>query len=209
MKASITTPVARLVLGSLYKGDTEAMDGSPLINKKGEPYTNYWFNIAIPKGKETSWKETDWGKEIYAVGKAAFPNGQAERKSFSWKIIDGDSEEVSDKSISGKPPCKWEGYPSNWIMTLKTQLQFKKVDRTGQKELAEDQVINLGDFVQVNIEASTNNSTSSPGVYLTPKVVSYSAFGERIIVGVDPSECGFGEAPLPKGATEIDFLQGR
>lgn len=202
MKALITTPVARLVRGSLYERNSKAYDGSPQKNSKGEPYTNYWFDIAIPKGKESNWNETAWGKEIYAVAKANFLNGQTERKSFSWKIIDGDSDEIGDKSISGKPPCSFEGFQGSWIMRLKTLWDFGIYDRHGKNKLLEDQVINLGDWIQVNLEVSKNTG-ASPGIYLNPKVVSFSGFGDRIIVSIDPSECGFGEAPLPKGASEV------
>ena len=94
----ITTPVGRLVEGSLYKGNDRDADGNPLIYKSGknagQSRVDFYFAVAIPKGSETHWNQTEWGQVVENVAKAAFPKTY-QRHDFSWKITDGDSTVVN------------------------------------------------------------------------------------------------------------------
>ena len=94
-KVTITSPVGRYVQGSLYEPDTTDDDGNLLVFKKGadagKPRISFFFALAIPKNPgETHWNQTDWGKQIFAVGHAAHP-AVAQSPTFAWKIEDGDS----------------------------------------------------------------------------------------------------------------------
>jgi hypothetical protein len=160
-RIELLTPVGRLVQGSLYSGSTTDAENRPLIYKTGanagQPRTNFWFNVALKKGTEQHWNQTDWGLKIWNVGQAGFPQGQANSPTFAWKIIDGDSQ---IPNTQGKRPC------------------------------VED-----------------NKSTQQPGVYLNHSMVARSGFGQRIIAGIDPKEVGFGNSPLPMGASTIPVAQ--
>src|SRR5271168_601575 len=98
MSEIITTPPGRLVQGSLYKGNTVDADNQPLKFKSGknagQPRTDFYFAVAIPKKGETHWNQTTWGSVIANVGKTAFPKAY-QRQDFSWKITDGDSTVVN------------------------------------------------------------------------------------------------------------------
>ena len=53
---NFTTPVGRLVMGSLYDGQDTDAEGRPLVYKTGpdagKPRKNFFFGIAIQKGSD-------------------------------------------------------------------------------------------------------------------------------------------------------------
>ena len=67
--------------------------------------------------------------------------------------------------------------------------------------MTEPNAIQLGDYIQVYCYVEDNKSTQQPGVYLNPSMVARAGFGQRIIAGADPKAVGFGNAPLPAGAS--------
>jgi hypothetical protein len=204
---SLLTPCGRLVYGSLYRGDTTNYEGEPLIYKsgpdKGKPRLVYSFGLAIEKvAGQTHWNQTEWGAKIWQIGVAANPN--AERMPlFSWKIMDGD--DASEFTTKGEPRkvriCDREGHARHWILRLSSS--FIKTlyydDATKQaKPTSQENLINPGDYVQVYLSVSYNNS-QTPGVYLNPIGVCLRDTGVRIHTGVDLTSVGFG-AELPKNA---------
>ena len=199
---NFTTPVGRLVLGSLYVGQTQDAEGKPLVNKTGasagQPRVDYFFALAIPKGTETHWATTEWGKQIWEVGHKAFPNGQAQHPTFAWKIVDGDSQ-VPNKR--GRKPCDREGYRGNWVLHFSSGYAPKIFNANGTAPITERDAVKLGYFIQVAANVAGNGSQSQPGVYLNHLMVAFSAYGPEISLGPDPSAAGFGQAPLPAGAS--------
>ena len=109
-RVNITSPVGRIVLGSLYDPQDKDAEGKPLVTKSGpnagQPRVNYFFALAIPKAGEVHWSQTAWGQQIWAVGHAAFPQA-AQSPQFAWKIEDGDSQIPNRK---GRKPCDTEGH---------------------------------------------------------------------------------------------------
>jgi hypothetical protein len=202
MSETITTPVGRLVEGSLYKGNEFNAENQPLVFKTGknagQPRVDYYFALAIPKGNETHWNQTEWGKVIYNVGKVAFPKGQWERPDFSWKITDGDSTVLNK---ANRRPCDKEGFPGNWVLKFSRSFAPKIYNADGSQLITEENYVNLGDFMQVHALIAGNDSDKQPGVYLNHMMVAFSAYGERIVLGPDPKSVGFGNAPLPPGAS--------
>ena len=59
-RTNFTTPVGRLVMGSLYKAQDKDADGKPLLIKSGpnagQPKVQYFFALAVPKAPD----ETHW-----------------------------------------------------------------------------------------------------------------------------------------------------
>lgn len=199
-RTNFTTPVGRLLMGSLYKPQTTDADGKPLVVKSGpnagQSKVTYFFALGIPKGPERHWAETEWGAKIWAVGHAAFPK-EAQTPHFAWKIVDGDSQVPNKK---GNKPCDREGHRGNWVLHFASGFAPKIYNRDGTQAITEPEAVKLGYYVQVNGDVDGNGSSQNPGVFLNHNMVALAAYGEEIVVGPDPSAAGFGAAPLPAGA---------
>lgn len=201
---NITSPVGRIVAGDLYKPNTKAMDGSPLLVKTGanigQPRVDFYFALAIPKGTEKAWWDTTWGQQILAVGAASFPQAY-QRPDFAWKITDGDST-VPNKR--GKMPAKQEGYAGNWVLKFSGGFAPKifRVKGPNQVEaILEPNAVKCGYYVEVAFSVAGNNQANNPGVYLNHQMVALAGYGPEIFSGPDPESAGFGQAPLPPGAS--------
>ena len=198
-----TTPVGRIVGGSVGKGRTKTGDGKPLLIKTGknagQPGEQWYIGLAIPKGAEQHWASTAWGQQIWNVGHAAFP-GIASRPDFAWKVEDGDST-IPNKN--NKRPCDQTGYKGCWILHL---AQFYAIPACNYKETGKTPIepnsIKRGYYVQVVVDCRGNGSAQTPGVYLNPTLVDLTAFGEEIVAGPDADAAGFGQGiVLPPGAS--------
>lgn len=199
-KEPILTPVGRLVQGSLYEPQTTDAEGKPLAVKTGpnagQPRVEYYFAIAIAKGTEKHWSETDWGKIIQKVGQQGFPGGQSAHKAFAWKVKDGDNTDINK---AGKRDCDREGYPGHWVLNFSSGFAPQIVNEDGSKAITEPGLVYLGCFIQVFGNVSDNGSTQQPGVFLNHSTVAFAGFGNRITIGIDPKSIGFGKGPKPSG----------
>lgn len=203
-KLSLTSPVGRIVMGSLYTPSTTDAEGKPLIVKNGpnagQPRVSYWFHLAVQKNPgETHWSQTEWGKQIWAVGHAAFPNIAAS-PSFAWKVEDGDSQLPNKK---GRKPCDNEGYPGNWIIKLSAGFAPKvyQQEGVGFVQLVQKDFVKPGYFVEVNFTVEGNGSSQQAGVYLNHSLVCFRGYGQEIVTGPNVADAGFGKAPMPMGAS--------
>ena len=199
----IKTPIGRLVQGSLYRGSTKDRDGNTLVYKNGakvgQPRTSYYFALAIRKGTEQHWSQTPWGAVIYKVGVEAFPNVYQSR-NFAWKITDGDSVEPNTEGVR---PVDCQGFAGCWILRFSSSLTPQVCTAKGEEYITQENFVNLGDFVEVAATVAGNESSQQPGVYINGVCVAFRAYGERIVVGIDPASVGFGEEPLPAGASSV------
>jgi hypothetical protein len=200
----ILFPVGRLVGGSVSQGRSTDYEGRPIVYKSGDnigqPRTEWNFGVAFAKeAGHTHWANTAWGAIIWAAGHAAWPAGQGNAPGFSWKIQDGDSQVPNKK---GKKPCEAEGYPGHWVVWFGGSNPPKTFNRDGSSAIPPD-TIKAGYFIQVAGSVAGNKSTGNPGVYLNYNMVAYSAFGTEIQLGMDAASVGFGQAPLPAGASEV------
>jgi hypothetical protein len=208
-RTDLLTPIGRLVQGSLYEPKTTDAENKPLIYKTGpnagQPRVEYYFALAVPKGTEQHWNQTEWGGKIWAVGQAGFPNGQANSPAFAWKITDGDS---TIPNRVGKKPCDFEGYAGHWILKFSGGFAPNIYNADGTQQLLEPNHVNLGDYIQVYGNVADNESQQQPGVYLNHSMVAFAGYGTRIFMGADPKSVGFGNAPLPPGASATPLPQG-
>lgn len=199
-RQNFTTPVGRLLMGSLYKPQDKDADGKPLVIKSGpnagQPKVQFFFAVGIPKGAEQHWAQTEWGAKIWATGHAAFPK-EAQSPHFAWKIVDGDSQVPNKK---GTKPCERTGYPGHWVLSFTSGYAPKIYNEDGSKMIVEPDAVKLGYYVQVNGDVDGNGSTQNPGIFLNHNMVALSAYGEEIVVGPDATTVGFGQSPLPAGA---------
>lgn len=208
-RTDLLTPVGRLVGGSLYTGSDKDADGKPRVIKsgpnQGQPTTQFYFKIAIPKGPEQHWASTDWGAKIWAAGHAAFPV-QAQTPHFSWKVVDGDS---TVPNRNNNKPCDNEGFPGNWVLTFSSGFPPKVFNADGTQQITEVDAVKPGYFIQVFGSVDGNGSTQQPGVFLNHSMVAFAAYGPEINFGVPASAVGFGTGTaLPAGASAVPLSTG-
>ncbi len=200
---TLLSPVGRFVGGSLTKPQTTDAEGRPLVYKTGadagKPRVSYFVAIAIPKGAEQHWAQTEWGAIIWKTGHEAFPAGQADHPAFAWKVEDGDSQIPNKK---GNKNSDREGYKGCWIAKWSSSFAPKTFNRDGSQAVAAD-AIKPGYFIQISGAVEGNGSAQQPGVYLNHNMIALSAYGEEIEFGPDASEAGFGASPLPAGASAV------
>jgi hypothetical protein len=200
-RVELLTPVGRLVQGSLYEPQTTDAENRPLTVKTGvnagQHRVEFYFALAIAKGRETHWNQTEWGAKIWQTGQIGFPNGAANSPAFAWKIKDGDDTTMNKV---GRRPCDREGYPGHWVLNFASGFAPTIYSEDGTKQIPEVDFVKLGDYIQVYGSVADNGAIQQPGVYLNHSVVAFSRYGERIHTGVDPKAVGFGKSPIPSGA---------
>lgn len=202
-KINITSPVGRIVMGSLYDPSTTDAEGKPLVVKTGpnagQPRVNYFFALAIPKGAEPHWAHTAWGQQIWQVGNQAHPNA-AQSPAFAWKIEDGDSQIPNKK---GRKPVDNEGWRGHWILKFSGGFAPKvyQQEGAGYVQVMQKDFCKPGFFVEVAFSVEGNGSSSQPGVYLNHSMVCFRAYGTEITFGPDVASAGFGQSALPAGAS--------
>lgn len=200
---NLTTPVGRLIGGSLYEGRTTNYEGDPLVVKTGpnagQPRKDFSFGVAFPKTPGAAhWANEAWMSPVWALARAAFPQGEAQRPDFAWKITDGDSTIPNKK---GKKPCDNEGYKGNWVVWFSGGSAPRVCDAKGTTFLTDPDAVKPGYYVQVLGSVADNSPSKSPGLYWNHSIVAFSGFGEEIHFGPSLSEAGFGNAALPPGAS--------
>lgn len=196
--SEILFPCGRMIGGSVYKAQVETDNsGKPKLNTDGTPITSFTFGVAIPKGGESHWNQTQWGAKAWAIAQAAHPQQHA-FPSYAWKIKDGDSK-VPNRV--GKIPANSEGHAGNWIIWFKQSWAPKLVTEGGALVLIEPEAIMPGYFIEVFADVK-GNTGPTPGLYMNPIAVNRVAFGPRLITAsVDTASVGFGSSPIPAGAS--------
>jgi hypothetical protein len=214
LRKPFTIPPSRLVGGSLTDAKTMDAEGKPMVYKSGpkagQPRSTYDFAAAVPKAAgQTHWgiKPADWdtnpataglpywGEIVWNTGHGAFPQGQAQRPDFAWKITDGDST-IPNKR--GKKPCDQEGYRGCWVLWFSSEYAPRTFNSNGTAPI-DPATIKPGHFVQVAGTVDTNASDNQPGVYLNHSLVAHAGFGPEIYFGPDPTQAGFGRGGAPAG----------
>ena len=201
-KTYIVLPVGRLVQGSLYQGSSTNTQGQPLFFKSGpkagQPRTDYFFAVAIPKGGEQDWRQTPWGATIASIGQTAWPAGQFNNPNFSWKVINGDD---STPDQNGTPWSSKAGFPGHWVVRCSGGYAptVVKLENGDVKHWTQEGAVNLGDYIQVQISVGSNENTQKPGLYINHHAACFIGYGERIEYKPDLSQVGFGTGPMPAG----------
>lgn len=203
-KVEITSPVGRLVDGSLYEPQTKDAEGKPLVIKTGpnagQPRVSFYFALAVPKAPgETHFAQTAWGAKMWQVGHQAFPQA-AQSPAFAWKVEDGDSQIPNKK---GRKNCDREGYPGNWIIKFSGGFPPKCYQQEGGAlvQIMQPNVIKPGYYVEVAFSVDGNGSASQPGIYVNHSMVCLRGYGQEIVFGPDVNSVGFGQSALPVGAS--------
>jgi hypothetical protein len=206
-KIDILTPVGRLVAGDVFKANTVDPQGRPLTIKSGpnagQPRTEYYFAIAIPKTDPTY--NTEVLAKLQAAAKAGFPtmfdaNGQCVRPDFAWKVVDGDSNVPNQNNTI---PSTKEGYPGHWVLSFKGGFAPKAYTKGGEAVITDPEQLKRGYYIRVYGSVAANGDMQKPGVFLNPNMVELVGYGDEINSGPDGAAV-FGGAPvanLPAGAS--------
>ena len=199
MAINFTTPVGRIVQGELWKPQEQKdQKGVVKLGPDMKPQVDYYFALAIAKEPgHTHWAQTAWGRQVWDEGNRAHPNF-APHPNFSWKIEDGDSVIPNKK---GKKNCDREGFPGNWILKLRSGFAIPTYNANGSETMPPE-AFKTGHYAQVLVSVK-GNTGDTPGVYLNPVMVALSGYGIEISNAPDASEAGFGQAPLPAGASAV------
>ncbi len=218
-RINCSTGTGRLVEGSLYRGQDTDLDGKKLIDKDGVPYQLFYVALAVRKKPgETSWKQTKWGQEIYAMADNSFRDIKVlESPSFAWKIEDGDDDKLFNNRNQPRKRAnkEKEGFAGCWILKFNTRYKPTIHRWNDQKTLVipfnEEEAIQLGSYVQINFSAIGNDQIKSPGIFLSHEKVCYIQAGPLIKFALDANEVGFTYEPAEGGLDEPqapgDFTQ--
>lgn len=208
-KVELLTPVGRLVQGSLYEPQTTDAEGKPLTIRSGvnagQPRVDFYFGLAIEKGSEAHWNQTEWGAKIWQVGHVGFPNGQTNSPHFAWKVQDGDN---TTPNRVGRRNCDREGYPHHWVLNFSSGFASTIYNEDGTKQILEKDFVHLGDYIQVYGNVADNGAIQQPGIFLNHQMIAFAGHGQRIILGADPKSVGFGKSPKPSGVLSTPPASG-
>lgn len=200
---NITFPVGRIVEGSVWKTNTTDLQGRPLTVKSGpnagQPKIEFYFGVAIPKGGEQHWNQTDWGQKIWAAGQRDFPQHH-QLPHFAWKVVDGDSTLLNQNNVR---PCDKEGFKGHWVVKFKGGFAPKLYNANGTAVIEDPESIKCGHYVQVNANITGNRDQFKPGLFINPGMVAHSGYGPEISQGPNPTAVGFGQGPAPAGMSAI------
>lgn len=205
--SDFTTPVGRLVGGSLYeRKKNKQVPGQPFDPNKVMPFD---IGVALPKTKAHWRDEPGWGQTIYRVACEAFGAAVVDHPSFASKITDGDSATAA--SAGGKAPRDNPNYVGHWILWFSGQNAPTIYNANGTAVIAEQGVVKPGYYIQVFGNAKGNGNLpgnagqKKSGVYLNHTYVAFAGKGEEIVYAPDVSVAGFGRGTaLPPGALPPD-----
>lgn len=152
---TITTPVGRLVSGSLTIPQTHDYEGNLKVVKSGanagQARPTFDFCVAFPKTPGvTDWKQdpalglVDGQQAAWLQAISAFGAAQDQlhvRHDFSWKIHDGDSTIPNRKQNRN---CDKEGWPGHWVVAFSNSGVPKCLDYLNSKGDALDGEMKIG-----------------------------------------------------------------
>lgn len=209
-KTRFTSPVGRLVQGSVDEPQTKDAQGNPRVIKTGpnagQPNPQYFIAVAFPKADPQGEFAAFW-QVLLAQAAADFPNlfpqgpaGACVHPNFSFKYIDGDGRDQN-----GKPNAEKEGFAGHHVIRFASSYPprcFHAGRYAAHEQIQEKGAIKRGYFVRVNGSVEGNGNAQRPGLYVNLDMVELSAYGPEIVSGPDASQAfGAGPAALPAGAT--------
>ena len=146
----ILTPVGRIVQGDVFKGHDKDMDGNPLTDKQGNPRQSFFIALAISKQDPAVQPLL---AQMQQEANASWPQGQAQRPDFAFKMLDGDAPANKDK----------EGFAGHYILRFNSSFAPKCYSKGGQEVITDPNAIKRGYYVRVFGQYKSNQSNVSPG----------------------------------------------
>ena len=215
-----TSPVGRMVFGSVWEGSTTDSDGKQRVVKSGpnagKPATVWSWGVAFPKVMANGGGNLEYNelyKLIHAAGRAGYPqfyngpvdpitgvSGLTPGVTFATKIKDGDGFDTK-----GKPNNQKEGWAGNWVVVFSSQFAPRVFDiNVGldpTQQLQDKTRVLPGDYVAINGTVEANVGAQTPGVYVNGNMVCFVGGGPRIVSGPKADEAfkGVMAGALPPG----------
>lgn len=194
MARKLTTPIMRMVQGSMQMRQARDDDNNPKFDDDGKPVMVWFFAGAIAKDNP------EWGPfwgEMYTEARTSFPHlcnaaGEITHPKFSWKYQDGDGVDKNGKSVADKP-----GFAGHHIIKFSTQIEPKCFPANDLSTMAQLQdphkIIKPGHYIRVRVFCNGNGVDTSkgsrvPGLYMNPEIILHEGYGPEIITGEDPKE---------------------
>lgn len=228
-KTRFTTPVMRMVQGSVDEAQTKDQQGNPRVIKSGpnagQPNPQFFLAGAVAKN-DPAWPPfwellcrqafADFPNLfphgidaiIQAGGPQAWftqpPQGHAQpwvmHPLFSFKVADGDGLDQNGKSNASK-----EGFAGHWVVRCGSAYPprcFHAGRYAAHEQIQEKGAIKRGYFIRVNGTTEGNGNAQRPGLYVNLDMVELAAYGPEIVSGPDAADAfGSGPAALPPGAS--------
>lgn len=202
-KTRFTSPVGRLVQGSVDEPQTKDAQGNPRVIKTGpnagQPNPQYFIAVAFPKADPQGEFAAFW-QVLLAQAAADFPNlfpqgpaGACVHPNFSFKYIDGDGRDQN-----GKPNAEKEGFAGHHVIRFASSYPprcFHAGRYAAHEQIQEKGAIKRGYFVRVNGSVEGNGNAQRPGLYVNLDMVELSAYGPEIVSGPDASPAPAAPAP--------------
>ena len=219
-KVQFTSPVGRIVFGSVWDGSTTDSKGQPRVIKsgpnKGQPATQWSFGVAFPKVLANSAPNAEFNTfraMILDAGRAGYPQffngpidpltgkpGITQGVVFATKIKDGDGFDTKGQDNKLK-----EGWAGHWVVVFSSQYAPRNFDlQIGldpTQQLQDKTRVLPGDYVAVCGTVDANVGAETPGVYVNANMVCLVGGGPRIVSGPKASEAfkGVTAGALPPG----------
>ncbi len=186
----------RIVQGDIFEERTKDGQGRILTDKHGQPKTEYFVAIAVPK-TDPQFNEV-WAA-MQQIAAAGFPGGQSQQADFSWKVRDGDLAANISKV----------GFAGHWIFGFTTGFAYSAYTQGAQEQLMAGS-IKRGDYVRIVFTCKPNGEPTKPGVYLNQVLAEFLGHGEPIVGGPDAKEilAGMNPATIPAGASATPVAAG-
>ncbi|MCP4338107.1 MAG: DUF2815 family protein, partial [Desulfobulbaceae bacterium] len=195
--ANTLTPPGRLVQGNCFEPQTADSKGKPYTRRDGSPRVEYFVAVAFEKSDQAFKVILDKliadANQVWAPMVPVWPRDA--RTPFSWKIRDGDAPENRDK----------EGFKGCWVLGPTNGFPIQVL---GTNNMPIREGIKCGDYVQVVIDWTSNNTSKDPGMYVNLYAVKLIGYGPEIQQGPDFTQM-FGDTPeLPAGASATPTAEG-
>jgi hypothetical protein len=202
-----TTPVGRLVYGSVWEGSDTDSKGQKRVIKTGpnagKPAISFSFGVAFPKLLPDGRPNEEFNKfyrEVIETCRAGYPQfyagpidpftgkpGCIRPGGMALKIKDGDGIDANGKQNNTK-----EGWAGHWVVAFSGQFQPRVFDINigldPMNQLQDKSSVLPGDYVAVSGTCEPNTGSDTPGVYMNGNMVCKIGGGPRIVSGPKASD---------------------
>ena len=208
--------VGRIVQGDPWVPNTTDTDGQPRVIKNGpnagQPNPQYVICVAYPKMDPQNPSQPNphfaqFLQDLDSISRTSWPQfypngGPCVNPNFSNKVRDGDGIDANGRSNATK-----EGFAGCWVVTYSNSSAPKIYQKQGGAMVltTDPRTLKRGDYVRVQGDICSNESTQRPGMYVNLKQIEIIAPGAEITSGMDPNDAFSAPAVLPPGVSSSPY----
>lgn len=223
-KTRFTSPIGRLVQGSVDEPQTKDAQGNLRVVKTGpnvgQPNPQYFVGVAFPKADPQGEFKRFWGElarqaaadfpGLFQYGADAIAEAGCPQPWFSqppagqqmpWIAHPQFSFKVVDGDgldQNGKLNSAKEGFAGHWVVRFGSAYPprcFHAGRYAANEQIQETNAIKRGYFVRINGSIDGNGNAQRPGLYVNLDMVELAAYGPEIVSGPDAESAFAGGAP--------------